>query len=423
MAMDTPARIAVLGAGPIALETALYARFLGYDVDIYERGRVCDNLLRWGHVRLFSPWWMNVSPLGMAALAAQEPCRRPADDDAILTGCELAERYFLPLARCDLLADHIQEHTEVVALGHQRLLKSDLVDADTRADDPFRILLRRSSGEERTATADVVIDATGTYGQHNWVGRGGMPAPGEISAQERIEYGLADVLGRDRGRYAGRRVLLVGGGYSAASSAVALAELAASSPGTQVTWITRGESDAASGAPIALVPDARLPERDRLARMANSLAGAAAGPVTHWPETLVDSIEWQAAEERFSATLAGRHGGVLEVEQIIANVGYRPDNRLYAELQVHECYASQAPMKLAATLLGQSSADCLDQRTQGPAALLNPEPDFYIIGSKSHGRGSKFLLSLGREQIRELFTIIGDRADLNLYATVGKRLP
>jgi hypothetical protein len=80
-------------------------------------------------------------------------------------------------------------------------------------------------------------------------------------------------------------------------------------------------------------------------------------------------------------------------------------------------------MKLAAAILGQSSADCLDQRTQGPATLLNPEPDFYIIGSKSHGRGSKFLLSLGREQIRELFTIIGDRADLNLYATVGKRLP
>jgi len=423
MAMDTPARIAVLGAGPIALETALYARFLGYDVDLYERGQVCENLLRWGHVRLFSPWRMNVSPLGLAALAAQDPGWRPAEDDAILTGCELVERYFLPLARCDLLADHIQEHTEVLALGHERLLKCDLVETETRADDPFRILLRRRSGEERTATADVVIDATGTYGQHNWVGRGGIPAPGEIGAQERIEYELADVLGRDRGRYAGCRVLLVGAGYSAATSAVALAELAASSPGTQVTWITRGESDTTLAVPITLVPNDKLPERDRLARAANALVGAADGPVTHWPDTLVEAIEWQPAAEKFSVTLAGRHGGVLEVERIIANVGYRPDNRLYAELHVHECYATQGPMKLAAALLGQASADCLDQQIQGPASLFNPEPDFYIIGSKSHGRGSKFLLSLGREQIRELFTIIGDRVDLNLYATVGKRLP
>ena len=34
MALDTPASIAVLGAGPIGLEAALYARFLGYDVQI-----------------------------------------------------------------------------------------------------------------------------------------------------------------------------------------------------------------------------------------------------------------------------------------------------------------------------------------------------------------------------------------------------
>ena len=45
MAIDTPARIAVLGAGPIGLEAALYARFLGYDVDVYERGKVADRNL------------------------------------------------------------------------------------------------------------------------------------------------------------------------------------------------------------------------------------------------------------------------------------------------------------------------------------------------------------------------------------------
>ncbi|MEC9117285.1 MAG: FAD-dependent oxidoreductase, partial [Planctomycetota bacterium] len=34
MAIDTPATIAILGAGPIGLEAALYARFLGYEVTV-----------------------------------------------------------------------------------------------------------------------------------------------------------------------------------------------------------------------------------------------------------------------------------------------------------------------------------------------------------------------------------------------------
>ncbi len=52
------------------------------------------------------------------------------------------------------------------------------------------------------------------------------------------------------------------------------------------------------------------------------------------------------------------------------------------------------------------------------AALLNPEPDFYILGAKSFGRDSRFMISNGLLQIRALFSILGDRADLDLYATM-----
>ena len=75
-------------------------------------------------------------------------------------------------------------------------------------------------------------------------------------------------------------------------------------------------------------------------------------------------------------------------------------------------------MKLAAALLGQDATDCLDRSGCGPQTLLNPEPNFYILGSKSYGRNSSFLVSVGLEQIRELFTIIGDRENLDLYATM-----
>ncbi len=108
----------------------------------------------------------------------------------------------------------------------------------------------------------------------------------------------------------------------------------------------------------------------------------------------------------------------IEVDRIIANVGYSPDNSLYSELQVHECYASRGPMKLSAALLGASSADCLDQSSMGANTLKNPEPNFYIIGNKSYGRNSTFLIRVGLSQIVEVFSLITGDENLNLYENI-----
>ena len=45
------------------------------------------------------------------------------------------------------------------------------------------------------------------------------------------------------------------------------------------------------------------------------------------------------------------------------------------------------------------------------------EPDFYVLGAKSYGRRSDFFYWEGLLQIRDLFTRLGDRADLDLYAS------
>lgn len=423
MAIDTPARIAVLGAGPVGLEAAIYARYLGYDVDIYERGAVAENLLRWGHVRLFTPWHLNVSPLAIAALIAQDEAWRPHDDDAILTGRQFAKAYLLPLANSDLLIDGLHTYTEVVAVSREGQLKGDHVHSQAREDGDFRLLLRDAAGKESVATADVVIDASGTFGNHNWAGASGIPAPGERAAAEAIDYGLPDILGRDRPRFADKKTLVVGAGYSAATSIVSLAELATSAPATKAVWITRRPAADGDVGPIAVIPNDRLPERDRLARTANALAGGSSGAVEYQPATLIEAIWPSPSGGQWSVRLSGSHAGTTEVDRIIANVGYRPDNRLYGELQVHECYATGGPMKLAAALMQNASADCLDQTSQGPQTLVQPEPDFYILGSKSYGRNSQFLLSVGLAQIRDLFSIIADRADLDLYRTIGNLAP
>ena len=76
---------------------------------------------------------------------------------------------------------------------------------------------------------------------------------------------------------------------------------------------------------------------------------------------------------------------VVEADHLVSLTGYRPNADLYRELHVHQCYASDGPMKLAATLLagGGGSGDCLKQAAPGAATLRNPEPRFYILGMKS----------------------------------------
>ncbi len=245
MSVELPARIGILGAGPIGLETALYARCLGYDVDVYERGRVAEHLLRWGHARLFTPFGATATTLGQAALAAQDAGWKPPADDALLTGREIVEQYYGPLAQTDLLVDHIHLGVEGLAISRGTLLKGELAGEERAAAD-FRLLIagdRRAGSnaapEEKIAAADVVVDATGNYAQHNWLGAGGIPAIGELGAQDHIEYGLPDILGRDRADYAHRHTLLVGSGHAAAACAVALAQLGHEAPFTRFTWIVR----------------------------------------------------------------------------------------------------------------------------------------------------------------------------------------
>ena len=102
----------------------------------------------------------------------------------------------------------------------------------------------------------------------------------------------------------------------------------------------------------------------------------------------------------------------LNVDRIVANPGYRPNPEPFSELQIHRCYATEGPIKLAAHLLGQTSGDCLQQTGGGPELLRNPEPNFYIIGAASYGRDSRFLMQVGLRQVDELFTMFETNKEL-----------
>jgi hypothetical protein len=401
--------MAILGAGPIGLEAAIYARALGYDPVVYERGDAGEHVRRWGFIRLFSPWKLETSPLGLEEVrrsGGTEP-----DPESCPTGLELIESYLAPLARS--LGDRLRTGVEVAAISKVGLLKGENIGGRLRARAPFRLLLRKN-GEEEEALADIVIDATGVYGNPSYLGDGGIPALGEIAARDAIRYHLADVNGEERAEFAGKSVLVVGAGHGAATSLLDLAALAADAPGTEVIWARRSTGPD----PLPVLAADPLPERSRLGREANRIAAEPPPGVTVLSGVAVQSIARR--EGRLAVTFRPIDGGALPytaaVDRIIANVGYRPSMAMLRELQVHYCYASEGPMSLAAALLGQGrGGDCLLQSSHGAETLKNPEPGFFIAGAKSYGRRNDFLLRVGREQVRDIFRLIEDDPDLDLH--------
>ena len=414
MAKTEVPRLAILGAGPVGLEAALYAAHLELPFTIYERGRVGEHVQRWGHVKMFSPFGMNVTPLGMVAIRQHDSKRDFPNDASCTTGREHWEAYLDPLSKIDLLREHLRTDAQVLSIGRRGLLKQDTPAGgnSSRGRQPFRFLVRFNKNQERIEEADVVLDCTGTYSQHRWIGDGGIAAVGEMSAEPHIAYGLEDILGTRQSTYAGKNILVVGSGYSAATTVCNLAALAENHPDTWVYWLARGTGTQ----PIKRIPNDLLKERDRLAVWANTLATRGEGNVEFHSQTVIESAEWSGPDKGFKVTsrCAGKPR-TWEVERLIANVGFTPDRSLYRELQVHECYATFGPMNLSAALLKQAGLDCLQIPPQGAEALRNPEPNFFILGAKSYGRNSHFLLRNGFEQVREVFTLITGKPELNLY--------
>ena len=61
--------------------------------------------------------------------------------------------------------------------------------------------------------------------------------------------------------------------------------------------------------------------------------------------------------------------------------------------------------------IGAAGGDCLAQQPHGPETLVNPEPGFFLIGAKSYGRNSQFLLRIGWSQVDDVFGLLdGGRA-------------
>jgi hypothetical protein len=278
-----------------------------------------------------------------------------------------------------------------VAVGREGLLKHEEIGSAARASRPLRLLLEHADGSESVARADAVVDATGTYGNPNRLGDGGIDALGERAFEARITRRLTPPAAE----WAGRTLLLTGAGASAQTAARELAAFAGEAPGTRVVWAVRDPSP-----DWGAVPGDTLPARAALNASSRALQHGASDAVRVLPGVVTEAL--RPADGRIAVTLRNGDATEVVVDHVLALNGGVGDASLYRQLQVHECYATLGPIRLAAQLLSASGGDCLALAPAGPDALVNPEPGFFILGAKSYGRNSQFLLRTGWQQVDDV---------------------
>jgi thioredoxin reductase len=395
--------VVVIGAGPVGLAAAAHLRSYGLTALVLEAGdRVGAAVRAWGHIRTFTPWPFIVD-------AAAEKLLAPAgwtapEGELPPTGAEIVEQYLEPLAA--VLGPSVVTGVRVVAVSRDGLDKSHTLGRDQR---PFLVRVRRSDGEVADIRARAVIDASGTWAQHNPLGASGLPGLGEPEAEAAglLVGPLPDVLGTDRAGFAGRRTLVVGMGHSAANTLLNLTELARHEPGTEAVWAIRGTN------PGRLYGggDDQLRDRGRLGAELRSRVES--GQIEH--VTGLSIIRMEVADDQATVTVVGQtidgERRIEGVHTVVAATGFRPDLAMVSELRLDLDAGLEAPSMLA-PLIDPAVHTCGTVPPHGHRELAHPgEPGFFVAGMKSYGRAPTFLIITGNEQVRSIAArLAGDHA-------------
>ncbi|WP_435171823.1 NAD(P)-binding domain-containing protein [Paenibacillus glycanilyticus] len=408
--MNTQLPTAIIGGGPVALAAAAQLVKRNMPFILFERGAyIASSILSWKHVRMFSPWEFNMDTAAKELLM-ETGWTAPAKDH-MPTGVELVNEYLLPLSQLDQLQPFIQLQSSVKAIYRKGFDKMKTAGRDTASF----IIEYEQHGKLLREEAASVIDATGTWLKPNPMSTSGHPAEGEIQNKNHIQYGIPDILGADKQRYAGKNIVVVGSGHSAIQSLTLLNELKLENPETTIHWVLRKKkvAEAFGGG-----ENDGLPARGALGTRANQYVQQ--GNVQVHTPFLIDRIKKESETITLYGTKLDKAYSIDKIDEVIVATGARPDFSFLSELRYAADTSVESVPQLA-DLIDPNIHSCGTVRPHGEAELRQPEKDFYIVGSKSYGRAPTFLLATGYEQVRSVVAALA--GDFKAAREVQLHLP
>ncbi|MEQ1828876.1 MAG: hypothetical protein ABL921_23130 [Pirellula sp.] len=380
--VDAPATIAILGGGPVGIEAAIYARFLGYFVSIFEAGRVAHRMLDWHDRTLAVPVRECTTSLGHAAILAQNPDYVRRSPDGFYTGRTYANEYLLPLAKTDLLFDDIHFLSPVSDVSRMQSFATDQKTLQERCNDEFRIVVEGRHRGTWISRADVVLDCRGSHQRLAGMGPGGGAAIGEHELQGSfLRFTPLDRKFEPQS-VRGKRTCLVGNSYRAAQFANEFAQMFAGNEDTQLIWVVRPDSG-----------------------------------------QFIDSVATTLRSLRFDPPINVILQEALGVEQI-----KREAEAVYSLslLQGDDTVVSIQCDAVCALTEGRAKSVSLELDEHplcdgGTASFVTKEPGFYVLRAAGIEQGAGAGLADAFCRIRELFALMAGRQDLDLYKIIEQQ--
>jgi hypothetical protein len=376
--VDSPATIGIIGGGPVGIEAAIYARFLGYFVSIFEERRVAHRMLDWHTRPLAVPMSQCTTSLGHAAILAQNPDYQRCPADQIGTGQSYANDYLIPLAKTDLLFDDIHFLSPVQDVSRLATFSTDQVLPQERANDEFRILVHGRHRGPWIARADIVIDCRGVHQQMAGMGPGGGLAIGELDLRDTFYKHSPRDRKFELRALKDRRICLVGRTWRAAQFANEFMEIFGNATDTRLTWVLPLQP------PEIIAP---IVEHIRQAEPPNISLQTALG---------VEQIE-RSQDSMYALKLLQDDDSLISIECDV--VCQATDGR-------------SAPL----------SRECNETELGADyPRFLTMEPGFYRLRAGSVEQGAGVGLAQAFDAIRSLFALIAGRSDLDLYSIMEKQ--
>jgi hypothetical protein len=211
------------------------------------------------------------------------------------------------------------------------------------------------------------------------------------------------VLVRDRARFAGKTVAVLGAGHSAIGTLTDLTSVAQQTRGTRPVWLLRSgnpEKSFGGGA------NDKLAARGELgAHFASLVASGQVQVEVGFPIAAISQTDGRLR----IATSSACCGRSIVVDELVVATGFRPDLSFLSEIRLRLDPAIEAPVALA-PLIDPNEHSCGTVRPHGARQLVQDDTGFYLAGIKSYGRAPTFLMITGYEQVRSIAAdIAGDR--------------